>query len=507
MLIGRREHKASLGREGAPGFLALYEAEARKFDIEVNKAVKQSSGSFDPLDPPLVRYLADSFSHKALAVDEAQRDRLPSPYPRFMPRGNPEEDYLASRELLEGYGNRDELKEYWGEWVYEYATDMGYILDPNGEDLKDLCEAIAGAAARMWVDHYQVRMDPEHSQGGARTKTPIKPCKPLEGTSSPIGPRVPLLATFDAYAASRGMTPNVREEWRASIVRLVKFLGHDDAAAVSSSDLRRWRDVLREEVLPKGTKRSPVTVRNKYIRPVKATYAWALGEELLTHNPGTAVKVDTPKAARLRSKAFTDLEARAILKATLDPPPARLSVSYARARRWMPWLMAYSGARVNELSQLRGKDITEIEGHWTMRLTPDAGTIKNKEARIVPLHQHLIDQGFLAVVQETGAGPLFYDPTLVKVQKDTNRHVKKVGERIAEWVRNEVGIADKDVMPSHGWRYRFKGLSHDWAMEERMVDAIQGHAPQTVGRTYDGASITAMAKAIAKIPHYQVDGV
>ncbi len=72
--------------------------------------------------------------------------------------------------------------------------------------------------------------------------------------------------------------------------------------------------------------------------------------------------------------------------------------------------MAYSGARVNEITQLRSEDIFELEGVTVMRITPDAGPVKAKVARIVPLHTHLVDQGFLEFVAAKGAGPLFYDP-------------------------------------------------------------------------------------------------
>lgn len=43
---------------------------------------------------------------------------------------------------------------------------------------------------------------------------------------------------------------------------------------------------------------------------------------------------------------LTDDEARLILSATLTPPPARLSPERKLARRWVPWICAYTGARV-----------------------------------------------------------------------------------------------------------------------------------------------------------------
>jgi hypothetical protein len=52
-----------------------------------------------------------------------------------------------------------------------------------------------------------------------------------------------------------------------------------------------------------------------------------------------------------------------------------------------------------------------------------------------------------------GTRPLFYDPARSRGGSDANPHYKKVGERIAEWVRS-LGI-DVRVAPNHGWRHRF----------------------------------------------------
>jgi integrase len=142
-----------------------------------------------------------------------------------------------------------------------------------------------------------------------------------------------------------------------------------------------------------------------------------------------------------------------------------------------------------------------------VNITPDAGTVKAKVARLVPLHQHLMDQGFLDMVKERGAGPLFYDPNKQRVLKDSNRHFKKVGERLAEWVRKEVGITDPDIQPNHAWRHTFKTMSHTAGIEERVADAIQGHAPSTTGRRYGGVPLKTKAEAIAKLPRFQVPGV
>ena len=57
---------------------------------------------------------------------------------------------------------------------------------------------------------------------------------------------------------------------------------------------------------------------------------------------------------------------------------------------------------MNELSQLRAQDVQQVDGVWTINITPEAGTVKNKEARRVPLHPHIIEQGFLKMVEGIG---------------------------------------------------------------------------------------------------------
>jgi len=77
-------------------------------------------------------------------------------------------------------------------------------------------------------------------------------------------------------------------------------------------------------------------------------------------------------------------------------------------RRWVPWLGAYSGARVSELCQLRAGDVVELEGIWCMKFDPEAGPLKNSSSeRTIPLHPALIDVGFLKFVAGVGSGPLF----------------------------------------------------------------------------------------------------
>lgn len=66
-----------------------------------------------------------------------------------------------------------------------------------------------------------------------------------------------------------------------------------------------------------------------------------------------------------------------------------------------------------------------------MRFTPEDGSIKTDESRIVPIHPHVIEQGFLDFVKTRTGMPLFYNPALARGSKQGHRQSNKVGEALA----------------------------------------------------------------------------
>ncbi|MBD8680002.1 site-specific integrase [Sphingomonas sp. CFBP 13720] len=323
--------------------------------------------------------------------------------------------------------------------------------------------------------------------------------------ASRIGQRtaVPLIDLFDSYAKEQGMSPVTAQDWKGVLRSLVRFVGHDDATRLVVDDIDRWRDMLLSEATKRGGLRSPRTVKDNYLSALRSTLNYAVSKRKLPENVASTVTVRIPRQPKLRERDFTDAEAASILSATLKLQTDAPALTQ-RARRWIPWLCAYTGARVNEISQLRGSDVVEVEGVWTIHITPEAGRVKSGEARTVPLHPHIIEQGFLALVDQVGAGALFYDPGRVRKPGAANRHVSKVGERLAAWVREEGGVADPNVSPNHGWRHTFKTRALEAGMPERFMDAIQGHAARSVGQTYGRVPIKTLAEAVAKLPRFAV---
>jgi integrase len=151
---------------------------------------------------------------------------------------------------------------------------------------------------------------------------------------------------------------------------------------------------------------------------------------------------------------------------------------------------------------LWGRDVEQVDGIWTLNLTPEAGTIKGGRARRVPLHSHLVEQGLLNFAETHGAAPLFYRPRKQQSESGERKSpAAQARQRLAAWVRS-LGIDEKGLSPNHAWRHRFKQIGRRAGLDDNMLDYICGHAPATVGRSYGEPTLRDMATEIERFPRY-----
>ena len=68
----------------------------------------------------------------------------------------------------------------------------------------------------------------------------------------------------------------------------------------------------------------------------------------------------------------------------------------------------------------------------------------------------------------------------------------------------EIGVTDKGIQPNHAWRHTFKQIADRVGISEKMSDAITGHAPASVSRSYGAPTVADMAEALRKFPRYNV---
>jgi integrase len=255
--------------------------------------------------------------------------------------------------------------------------------------------------------------------------------------------------------------------------------------------------------------RTAETVKNTTAKAVNTVFRWGVRKKHLARNSfehAAAVLTVRKRPNHRDTKAFTPEERKTILSAASAIQAFRTPDDVAR--RWVPWLCAYTGARVGEITQLRKADVIKRGDIHALKITPEAGTVKNAQARVVPLHEHLIAQRFLRFVLKRGDGPLFYKlrPTTTATTEDDPLSRKKtpaaqVRQRLAAWVR-ELGVADPEVSPNHGWRHTFKAVGRRAGISEKVLDDICGHAAASAGQEYGRTMLEDMAAALSKFPRY-----
>jgi len=300
---------------------------------------------------------------------------------------------------------------------------------------------------------------------------------------------------FELWIATVKPAVSTVNRWRAVFQALQSKFGTEE---ISEDMARAWaRSLITED-------RTPITVRDIWLSAAKTVYAWAVSEKHIDSNPFAQVKVTVPDKIETReSKAFTAAEIRTILDAS---SAVTVGGAFDAAKRWCPWLAAYSGARMGELTQLRAEDVQEVDGVWSMRLTPEAGTVKTKRPRTVPLHEDLIAMGFLEFVQQHCPGPLFYNQrnghdARSDATAPRRPRAVKTRERLAGWIRS-LGVTDRELSPTHGFRHSFKAIADRAGILEKYSDAITGHAHAKVARRYGAPTVSDLAAALKLFPRY-----
>ncbi|AWN38927.1 DUF6538 domain-containing protein [Methylobacterium radiodurans] len=364
-----------------------------------------------------------------------------------------------------------------------------------------------GRAAQGEIVHNDAlgRDSPEAAKALSGALSPTPPASSRPARQPAVAKPLSLTGLFEAWwreAKGVGRKPSTHESYEKTVRYLIAFLKHDDATRVTAEDIVAFKDHrLATPSKRTGKVPSAKTVKDSDLAALKTLFGWAVINRKLPTNPAAGLTIKVGKKQRLRPKGFVEAEAHAILSAALHYVPGpREDARTAAAKRWLPWLCAFSGARVGEMGQLRRQDLRREGDLWVLHITPEAGTVKTDEAREVVLHQQLIKLGFPAFVQASAEGPLFLTPGK---GGDVLGPLAGLLNRMREFVRPVV--PDPNVQPNHGWRHLFTTICEEAEINYRVYNAIMGHAGRTAADSYGDVTLKAKAAAIRKLPSFDLD--
>jgi len=393
------------------------------------------------------------------------------------------------------FARQEAMEKRFGRSADEILADKKLLIDADSRSR--LLDAIATAQLDA-ADALIRRAEGDYSEDAKAARFPA--WSPVESPhpvpASHPGPDLSPQKLFDLWSAKHQdrLAPATIRRYRASWQSLIAFFGKREVSTLTSDDIYAWAEHRRDA---EGA--SPGSINKNDLVAASSVFKWGMDRDsgrLLTSNPVTGVRLIEPRKVLKRERTFREDEVKMLLglasHVQIDPDNPTLS----HAQRWCQWLAAYSGARIAETTGLTGADITIEEGVHVMHFRKT----KTGIPRTVPLHDHLIEQGFLDFVRSRGQGPLFYDPGRHSTKATTNPADQRA-IKLAAWVRKETSL-DMDVDPNHGWRHTWKTRALGAGIDERLRDAIAGHGPGNVARSYETPTIGMLAAAIKKFPRY-----
>lgn len=245
-----------------------------------------------------------------------------------------------------------------------------------------------------------------------------------------------------------------------------------------------------------ATSRTAATAKNK-MNVFRAVVRYAWSHRVIETDPCAGISIEVKGRGKERRRAYTVDELKKIFGSNIYTDGYRPIGGQGSAAYWLPLMALYTGARLEELGQLRLKDIRkesylDNEGNeqvaWTLRIVEDETDglhVKNDGSeRRIPIHPDLISLGFLKFLEHMRTAKEYWlFPQFVP---------NKYGVRTANWskwygrfLRAKLNIADPSVT-FHSFRHTFKDQARNSNMPVDVNNEITGHETGDVASQYGG---------------------
>ncbi len=278
--------------------------------------------------------------------------------------------------------------------------------------------------------------------------------------------------------------PNQRQimEFSGAVNEFVELVGNLSIQEVTTTHVREYKDAL----LGRGLHARTVDKRIGVLRRLYGTAA-DNGYVERDFNPTSRIKVRGVKKAGRKRSSYTIDELNKLFAGPVHKDGKRYDGGKGEAQYWLPLLGLFTGARLEDLAQLRVEDVKlDAQGIYYLDINDRHGKqVKNRfTLRRVPVHSTLIDLGFLKYVEvlktETEETWLF---------PDVDSYRGQVAKAWGQWFgryRRQVLQADpvgyrKDF---HSFRHNFRDAGRAAGVQTEILDALEGHRPASVGQGY-----------------------
>lgn len=287
------------------------------------------------------------------------------------------------------------------------------------------------------------------------------------------------------------------EDYRRAMHGLGRFTGWKAVDQIQRKDILAFRDSLIETGL------STTTV-NMRLCMLKSLFRVAMDYEWRPDNPAQQIRVVKSSSPKARI-AFSADDLNLLFRSPIYTNNFRPIGGGCEAAYWLPLLALFTGARIEELAQLRVEDVRQAPGlGYFLNISDiDHGQLKNQASRRrIPVHGELIDCGFLDYQATLPAtSPLF---------PDLKRNPRgKLGGYFSNYfsgyLRKKVGITDPRKV-FHSFRHTFKDSCRNAGIPEEVHDALSGHTRSGASRRY-GNEHYPLAPLFQAMTRFTIEGL
>ncbi|WP_143128632.1 site-specific integrase [Rhodobacter sp. JA431] len=487
----------------------------RKFDEHRLRLARQHGPVLSELTPLQLSTIKATYLHHLLDEDEEIRldgfeeveeqdgERALVSEKRFEPRPTFEEheELIEDLDAINRYnlarGKQDPFFRAEAEDVLTW-DGIGIRLAANSPSWPRLIRALQ-EAHREATDAIKRR-----NQGD----TVPTPPNPSEGASASPGGRL-LSEAANAWADEKSRSawsPKVRDDYLGWMQMFIEVAGDRPITDYQKKDARAFKEVLlklpansqkkaetrglpiaqaAEKAAQLGLEPMSISTLNKALNRVGAFWNWAEGHfDEVQANLFKGLSVRNNVAARDQRAPFSQEELAKLYASPLFTgcrserfASERGSVIPHNSERfWLPLMGLLTGARMNELCQLRVDDVKEQNGIPFLFITNEGDEQRVKTTngkRRVPLHKHLLDLGFLDMVHARKAeGSARVFPAL-KLSKQ-GYYSETFSKFFSRYLEN-IGIKS-DKTSFHSLRHNFEDACRAAKISGEVMDALQGHA-------------------------------
>ncbi len=232
---------------------------------------------------------------------------------------------------------------------------------------------------------------------------------------------------------------------------------------------------LAEAIAVPGVEKLNVQTINKYLATYAGLFIWAKNNGYVDDAVFSGFTIrQTKKPGKGGRDAFSTDQVSTMLAELVHNKTRLIRKDY---QKWGPLIGLYTGARLNEISQIHLSDIRQEQGIWCFDVNDDDEGKQLKTGaskRLVPIHSRLIELGLLDHVEamrKTGAKKLFPDFSYCP----KNGWGRSLGRWFNDTFLDKIGLTDKGLV-FHSLRHTVVTFLMQANIPEPIVKAIVGHA-------------------------------